>query len=188
MGTRIRPVLTKLDFVRRYEAGEFGNASPTWNTLQDWICDPTPRNGKLYHVRNRVTGARTWYNLNAGDVPKAWCDASGDYGDSNLYISEMAPTHLTLLQGEVRQSERHLDLRYTTVRKPMRDALREEERHAQGIIAVEILRSRLCSNSYDWLTYLLELYPEHIIEFSTYGTYWGTVPFYNTVYWEVRMY
>jgi hypothetical protein len=106
----------------------------------------------------------------------------------NWYCSEMAPTDLTLLQGEVMRGVWGLGLYYTTVAKPMRDALAVQSRTARGIIAMSILQRFMDNNSYEWLQYLLDEYHDHVIEFSTYGQNWGTLPNYNTVFWEVRQY
>lgn len=193
------PVLTKKDFVRRYEAGEFGNHSPTWNTLEGFIVanwqhiDPNQHledaHPSLFHVRNRVAGGKTWYNCAAWYVAEVYrlAELEGIHSDS-LYISAMAPTEQTLFQGEVMRGIWGLELTYTTVAKPMRDALCECTKVARGVIANSLLRHFLCSNSYNWLEVLLDRYPDHAVEFSTYAVEWGTLPCYNTVFWEVRKY
>lgn len=192
-----KPVLSKPDFVQRYARGEFGNAAPTWQTLNEW---QRHRKGlvldrqymlpnRLYHIRNRVAGADTWYNLPADKVEATWDLALyAGYAPEQLYISEMAPTERTLIQGEVQQSIEHLDLLYTTVAKPMRDALRERNLRINGLAAMMVLKNRMCPNSWEWLNLLLERYPDHVVEFSTYSVDWGTVAGYNTVFWEVRNY
>ena len=198
-----KPVLTKKDFVKRYAEGEFGNASPTWDDFASWHRDccyegthsvKKSREG-LYHIRNRVAGAETWYDIPAGapigdsNLWRCWYEvATKKYKPPQLYISMMAPTEKTLFQGEVMRGLWGLELLYTTVAKPMRDALAERCARVRGIIAVTLLKHFLCPNSYEWLQHLLETYPDHVVEFSTYSTNWGTVPGYNTVYWECRKY
>jgi hypothetical protein len=100
----------------------------------------------------------------------------------------MCPTEKTVLQGEVQQSIAHLDLYYSTVAKPMRDALKKEAHQASGVAALVLLKGSLNARSYEWLMYLLEAYPDHVVEFSAFSVEWGTVPGYNTCYWEVRKY
>jgi len=181
------PVLTKKDFVVRYKNGEFGNASPSWNTLQEYkdsgYCDG------LIHIRNRIAGGHTWYDTHPSLVSKVWRTAlEAGYSESDLYISAMAPTEKTIFQGEVQQSPVGLQLYYTTVAKPMRDALKTEAEQIAGLRAVGLLRYYLCPKSYDWINTLLDRYPGHVVEFSTYGVEWGTLPGFNTVFWEVRLY
>jgi len=180
-----KPVLTKRDFVRRYAAGEFGNASPTWDTFEEYWKSCY---AGLVHVRNRVAGAQTWYNVPRHKMRATWEKATSLFSSELLYISAMAPTDRTIIQGEVQRGLWGLDLTYTTVKKPMRDALAEHTEHAQGIVANYLLQSNLCVRSYAWLEFLLEAYPNHVVEFSTYEVEWGTVPGYNTVFWEVRKY
>lgn len=182
------PALTKADFVRRYQRGEFGNASPTWNSYSDWRHDwqPDGWEDRPYHIRAMVAGAPTFYNVPGYRVEDAWKQAKKVGVD--YYISEMAPTEKTLFQGEVRRSINHVDLYYSLLRLPMRDALHRGGRHANGLVAVCLLRSFLCPASYDWLQHLLDRYVGHTVEFSTYEVNWGTLPGYNTVFWEVRNY
>lgn len=186
------PVITKLDFVRRYALGEFGNAAPTWSTLEEYLEGGYPG---LVHLRNRVAGGRTWYDLFGPNALRwAWNQTTERHGvaPEQLYISAMAPTEKTILQGEVQQASGGrcgLELYYSTVRKPMRDALRERAATADGILADSLLRGALCPNSYEWLQELIKRYPAHVVEFSAYSTCWGTLyPRFNTVFWEVRSY
>ena len=181
---KYKAVQTKIDFVRRYEGREFGNMSPTWGSLNEFLRSDYRG---LVHIRNRVAGGLTWYNVRPCEIVDKWYQAVGlTTSPDLLYISAMCPTAKTVFQGEVQQSTEHLDLLYTTVAKPMREALAEYSRAISGIIAVAHLRHYLCANSYDWLMILLERYPHHVIEFSAFSVNWGTIPGYNTVFWEVR--
>lgn len=184
------PVLTKADFVRRYEQGEFGNHSLTWNTLYEWQIDKRVDPLALYHIRNRTPGGPTWYNIHAGSIRDSWNYLTG-YGNINptsLYLSQMAPMHNTLIQGEVMRWTNVLYLTYSLVPLPMREALAQSTKVAEGIIALELLRTFMCPKSYEWLWYLLEEYEDHVVEFTTFNQEWGTVSGFNTVWWEVRKY
>lgn len=178
------PVLTKRDFARRYKHGEFGNASPTWDRLEDVQL----RKNAYYNIRNRVIGGLCVYEIPSHLLKPEWVTACIRCGAANLYISEMAPHDKQLIQGEVRRSERYFDLRYTTVKKPMRDALREQEYYADGVEAVELLKRDMCPNSWEWLNVLFGRYPDHVVEFTSFSCCWGTLPRYNTVFWETRRY
>jgi len=186
-----RPVLSKRDFVRRYAFGEFGNASPTWDTYWDWYSSKHWMTlvGQRYHVRNRVAGGQTWYDVEPRDMVRVWNEAVKKYSGSQLYISAMGPPDSTRkLQGEVQQGIWGLDLYYTTVKKPMRDALREKATMVQGLRAKMLLQRHLDQNSLEWLAHLLKAYRDHVVEFTAYDHCWGTVEGYNTLFWEVRKY
>lgn len=192
-----KPVLTKRDFVRRFNSGEFGNRTVTWNHIDSALLSMSfgdIRETDLIHIRNRIAGGRTWYNVPAkylADVYRNEVLASG-LEPQQVYFAQMAPTARTLIQGELQQADindgRHgLELLYTTVRKPMRDALAESQRFVSGIIARELLRHYMDAGSFDWMNVLLERYPGHVIEFSAYDVRCGTLDM-NTIVWEVRRY
>lgn len=180
-------VPNKQNFVPRYKVGEFGNASPTWNNYEDWVKSGCPK-GK-YHIRNRIAQGNTWYNVDWQDLDLIWGSARNRVGEHNLYISAMAPHHCNVIQGEVWQDTTHLHLTYSVLPDlPMREALKSGLKFIEGLPAVMLLKRSLCANSWDWLNQLLDSYPGHVVEFSTFSCEWGTVPGYNTVWWEVRKY
>jgi len=176
--------------VTRYQKGEFGNAGPTWLTVQDWLDDPqghgtTGWNGpRLFHLRNKVPGGPTFYDLTVNQVLSKVEALQSSISD--FYLSEMAPTSQTLIQGEVKRGLMGLELRYSQERMTMRAALQTSQETTAGLRAVFLLRKYLDASSYDWLMELLDLYQNHIVEFSTYSVCWGTLPNRNTVFWEVR--
>ena len=100
----------------------------------------------------------------------------------------MAPTELTTFQGEARIGPYGLDLTYTTVKKPMRDALKEESHTSVGLTAALRCSVFMNERSSEWFTHLLRAYDDHVVEFSCYSKCWGTIEGYNTVFWEVRKY
>lgn len=186
-----KPVLTKADFVKRYQAGEFGNASPTWEGYAEWRRAQPWKNGigDLYHIRNRVAGGPTFYNVHWQQMEAAWVRACFLQHPRDYYISAMAPTDKTTCQGEVSEGVWGLQLHYSLVpNKPMRAALAEGARDVTGLVASIVLGRFLNDLSYGWLRHLLEEYPSHVVEFSAYSVCWGTVPGHNTVFWEVRKY
>jgi len=179
----MKPVNSKKDFVKRYQANEFGNRSPTWDTVQEFIA-ADPNSSKLYHLRSREVGALTWYNK-----PKITIRQINKLTNlKTYYVSEMAPTEHTLIQGEIQRQTNGLHLRYTTVAKPMRAALLTSQEHVWGLSAKLILQHYLDPRSFEWLGYLLDTYTDHVVEFSTYGINFGTIPRLNTIIWEVRNY
>lgn len=185
------PVKTKTDMVQRYARGEFGNCSPTWNSPSELFTDKPNRRGEdnltLYHIRNRIVGGQTWYNVPRIYLLDKWQEHRLSWPpqpDANFYISEMAPKHL--LNGELMRTHEGLVLFYSTVQKPMRDSLREGGREAKGLTAKFILQHYMNQRSYDWTMLLLDRYPDHVIEFTVVDRCWGTVPGFNTLFWEVR--
>lgn len=181
----MKPVLFKDDFVRRYAAGEFGNHAPTWDTLNEYLKS---KYEGLVHIRNRVKGGPTYYNVSRNNVLSVWVEATKKQPSNTWYISAMAPTEKTVLQGEVQRGVWGLELTYTRVKKPMREALAEATVCASGLSVRMLLTGAMDVWSWEHLEYLLKEYPDHVVEFSVYEEPWGTIPGYNTVFWECRRY
>ena len=191
--TEYPPIRTKTQFVRLYNEGEFGNRSPTWDSPEEFAY---AHGGEidnlrgLYHLRNRVAGGPTKYNVSASSFKTdfLWMTVEKGVLLRDIYVSEMCPTECTLIQGEVMRNERGLYLYYSCVKKPMRDSLREGGREATGLVAKTLLEYYMDVNSYEWLNTLLDRYTGHVVEFTTLSRKWGTVPGYNSLFWEVRKY
>ena len=175
-------VRTKPDFVRRFLKGEFGNKTYNWDTLDEFKA---ANFRGLVHIRNRVAAGASWYDVPSSQVPQRWKQLVKD--PKQHFLASMAPTSKTLFQGEVMQTHEGLYLYYSTLALPMRYALAQQAHTTTGIITSTLLRHYLDANSYDWLQYLLDAYPEHVIEFSTYSERCGTLA-WNTLFWEVRNY
>lgn len=180
----MKPVLTKTDFVSRYSAGEFGNASPTWASVKEFLA--ADYSGGDVHLRNRIAGGQTFYNIPPREVP-ALAVRLSDCIDL-YYVSAMAPSDRTLIQGEVIQSVNYIDLTYNCQPMPMRNGFAIEQKTANGLTAKLLLQQHMNPASFDWLNHLLSEYPGHVVEFSVYDIEWGTLAGYNTVFWEVRLY
>lgn len=185
---------SKAKFVSLYRQGRFGNASPTWDSIDEWWGDKAKRPYARWHFRNRIPGGPTYYDLTMQTAMKAYRLICNQGTLGNFYVSEMAPTHKTILNGEVQARdgvngfEGSWSLMYSPIKATMRESLSILTRHANGLHARMILQSRMDPYSFDWLLGLLEDYPNHIVEFSVYSCDWGTVPGRNTVFWEVRNY
>ncbi len=177
--------MNKIDFVRRYKRGEFGNAAPTWNTFEEYS---NSGHQGLVHFRNRIANGPTWYNVTQEQSRRVWDRVTTSIRPDTLYISAMAPTEKTVFQGEVQRGLWGLDLYYSCLPKTMREALAEDGHDTKGIVAKVMVEQFLDMRSQDWLRHLLDTYSDHVVEFSAYSVEWGTVSGYNTVFWEVRKY
>jgi hypothetical protein len=101
-------------------------------------------------------------------------------------VNEMAPDHALLLQGEV--TEVGWELRYSTVPGlHMREAMLSPDR-AFGLAARLLLQRAMTPSSYSDLLALFDVFPEHVVEFSSYAVLLGDLKGRNTLIWEVRSY
>lgn len=178
------PVLTKVDFVRRYKSGEFGNHSSTWNTVEEWGKCCHSFNDR-FHIRSRLVGGPGTYNVKALAVEWEWSKLKEP---KDSYISSMAPHHKNLIQGELLVDAGWYLTYSDEPDLPMRDALAKSTKTATGIMALALVRSVCNPTSWDWLQVLIERYEGHCIEFSAFRCNWGTIPNENVVWWEIRKY
>jgi hypothetical protein len=180
------PVLTKADFYSRFDAGEFGNHGPMWETWGEYRRSRYPG---LIAIRTRTRGGPCHYDLSFWDAFDKRADLieGCGYCADDLHYSAMCPQDTVLIQGEVCR-EPDLRLYFTRSRLPMREALAKAGEHAHGLKAKMILDRAMNSRSREWLDYLLGTYDGHVVEFSTFSRCWGVLPGHNTVIWEVRRY
>lgn len=180
----IRPVRTKPDFYRRFYAGEFGNHGPIWPTFDAyWDSEYDAP----IAIRTLKPGGPCQYNI-ARKQSREWLQLFNDQGWHELNFSAMAPTEKTVIQGEAQLGLAGLEIFVARVALPMRDALRQAGESYTGASATTLLRSLMDGHGFDWLTYLLDSYEDHVVEFSTFSVSWGVVPGARTVFWEVRSY
>jgi hypothetical protein len=190
------PVLTKTDFVRRFEEGEFGNRSPTWKSLREFYVALEEGVGQpvslkdTFHLRNRIKGGKSWYNVPSIKVLEVANQAikAREATQESLYVAAMCPTSKTTLVGEVFRGVGGLNLSYRTEAVTMRDAMALGFKFEKGYVANVILKTKMDVSSYEWLNYLLDTYEDHVVEFTTLSTCWGLIPRFNTLFWEVRKY
>jgi hypothetical protein len=122
-------------------------------------------------------------DLKAGRLPKG-CSTLSD-----KRFNEGMPDDFLTIQGNV-WYDLGLKMEYSTVPGiGHRDAVRQPNmRTAEGLMATSLLNTYLDPNSRDDLRELFEIYPEAVVEFSTYSKHVGILPLRNTIVWECRQY
>ena len=180
-------IRNKKDFYELYKKRAFGNRALAWDSLEE--LNSSDHTGDIC-IRG-IGMPREWVKYN---VPRKNTQIEIEilkqkkFPIEKLRFNEAMPDHNLLIQGEIRLSHSHIDLTYTTLKKPMNQGLKEEELHTNGLQAIHILKSNFYPSSYADLQVLLEKYPNSVIEFSTYSCQVGEIPGRNTVIWEVRNY
>jgi hypothetical protein len=137
-------------------------------------------------VRSRIPGGRCWYDLSVFEwfieyYQETWFDPKG------YYFNEPIDPRTVTLNAEITRAFGVLELFYATEPMHMRPALREHGRHARGLKALMIMRHCACEKGRETIEDLLELYPDHVIEFTCMSRPYGTLG-WRTVIWEVRNY
>lgn len=187
----VTPVLSKRENWRRASAGLYGNRLRSWDTLEDLRASGWTG---LVTVRTLLGGGGPCVY----DVPVDRVEAVlADLGlpEAAVCFNQGAVDSTVRLQGEylndvVRVDGRTFDaaLRFSTVKLKMRDALRAGERTVYGLAARLALRDAMTPSSWADFEALLEVYPGHVLEVSTYEGTLGDIPGRNAIVWEVRRY
>lgn len=105
-----------------------------------------------------------------------------------IVVSEAAPDEYIVAQGEVCRHIGGLEMRYSTLKTAMRNALPVSQHHASGLRAKMLIEHWMSPSSLNDLNELLDTYPDAVIEFSIYSIELGSCPHRNTLIWEVRNY
>jgi hypothetical protein len=162
--------------------GAFGNSLRTWSTAQAVVESGYTGEiglrsrtiaGPFYHRLPLLTALMIGENLIKTGHPTVYCEAAID---ENI-----------VLQGEICEVGPLLCLTYSTAKVQMRAAMQNPS-YAEGLAAKTILRSYLSPSSYEDLFALLELYPGHTVEFTSFSNFVGELKGRSTCVWETRLY
>ena len=105
-----------------------------------------------------------------------------------ISFSSTPPDDKLKFQGEIMNSAQGLHLLYSTVKKPMNLALKDEEKIISGLSAINFLKENFSCASMEDLRELLRIFPNDVIEFSCYSIELGNIDNRNVIVWEVRGY
>lgn len=168
---------TKTKMYRNLKTGKLGNALKIYNDISN------APNTKRLAVRfmeiasmNRCIPQIYKRDLLASDIDLSKaviCDCPKDLGNC-------------MLNAEVARTHEGINLRYKVGNMVMRQAMNNPER-AIGLKAKIILEYYTDPASYDTIMELLDMYPDHVIEFSVFDK---AIGIFNrpTIIWEVRKY
>jgi len=179
---------TKKDFYLLYNKGLFGNRPLCWNTHKE-LLNSTWRNAVCIRSTKGTARSNTRFDVPFCELEKELEDLRNTgVKDSEMSFNQSMPNDKIIIQAEIKRTQFGLYLLYSTIKKPMNLAFKEEIKHAFGLEALLILQTHLFPQSYSDIMNLLEMFPESVIEFGTYSIHVGDLPGRNTIIWEVRNY
>lgn len=140
-----------------YERKEYGNQLLTWPCFSDYISSGFE--GRVV-IRNKIPGdKRCAYNLTREDAVKLMCEWDPVGAEAHIFkMNESAPDDLLVIQGEVTLETGFMEVRYSTLKKPMRIALAEGQKVVRGLAARVLLRHYLDDLDYETLNEMLDTY------------------------------
>ena len=179
-------VSNKRDFYYLWNNNLLFNKIPTWDSYSSLI--ESGWKGKV-GIRPLTLGKKSQLNVPMNKIDEA-LEKIENEGTQKNNVTFLAgqPDKKILLLGELKRTEQGVYLLYSTIKKPMKDALAENENHAFGLKALIILKHNLCPQSYSDIMTLLDMFPDSSIEFTAYSTNIGLIPGRNTLIWEIRNY
>lgn len=170
--------------------GRFGNTNPRFYNLTDLCSYIREKHCQcLIMVRTTRLFGPCYPNL----TPFIIGDTILELNQKGYRLEELIfDIHMNdddlLLQGYVMESPQGLLLDYSKVPGLlMRESMKNPE-HAVGLKSKLIMQHFLDPSSYDDIMSLLEDFPEHVVEFTTYKNDVGDCHRRNTIIWEVRNY
>ncbi len=170
-----------------YNQGLLFNRLNVWNSVKELL-----NSGYKGTVSIRYKGGSRGSGFYAYSVPvsevrkvvEEW--KSKGALEERIVFNESAPDEYLTIQGEITYNPQ-LELFYSTEKKKMNEALKNGI-SASGLKARIMLKHYMDPMSYADTMALLEMFPEHVIEFSTYSINLGIIPHRNTIIWEIRKY
>jgi len=179
---------SKKDFYSLYNKGFFGNRPLCWNTHKE-LLESSWRQPVCIRSTKGTARSNTRFDVPFCDLEKELEDLRNTgVKDSEMSFNQSMPNEKIVIQAEIKRTELGLYLLYSTIKKPMNLAFKEEIKHAFGLEALLILQTHLFPQSYSDIMDLLDIFPESVIEFGTYSVLVGDLPARNTIIWEVRNY
>jgi hypothetical protein len=184
---------SKRKFFSLWEAGLLGNRTNIWR-------DPNQAYAEAFIKRNLVdvgfreirkagsTGAGAWCKATRGafwETVRVW-QALG----RQFIMDDGVPNEKQTLMGEIVRTERGMEGFITLATPlPMRPAMAAGLFKPRGYLETRLLLERFMDpSSRDDLDAILEMYPDHVVEFSCFSVNVGIFPRRNTMFWEVRLY
>jgi hypothetical protein len=186
-------IRSKRKFFELWEAGVLGNRTRLWR-------DP----GIAYiaafqDLKLKDVGFRELRKLGSSGAG-AWCKATKDQfwptvrewqqAGRSFVMDDGVPSEKQTLMGEIVRTERGMEGFLTLATPlPMRPAMAADLLKPRGYLETRLLLEKYMDpSSRDDLDMILELFPNHAVEFSCFSVNVGAFPRRNTMFWEVRLY
>jgi hypothetical protein len=182
------PITNRKENFEAYQLNKFGNKLRLWTGLDEFR--KSNYNGSVtfryYAINNGGSSNFTKYDVTDYEKQiKEFTELGAE--PKRMIFNESAPDKFLTIQGELTHDYNGYQLFYSTDKGKMRDCLKNGKT-LTGLAVKLLLQQHLNSNSFSDIMELIELYPNHVIEFSTYSINLGDCPRRNTIIWEVRRY
>jgi hypothetical protein len=180
-------IRSKRQFYRLWEDGALGNRTQIFRTLEEAMSSGVQEVG----FRAQGAGGGAWEKAKTRDeVPAIFArwKASG----RTFIMDDGVPNDRTTMQGEIVRTTASLEgfiaVAATRGLPPMRQSIAAGMHRSYSWLQVRMLMAKFMDDpSRDDIDALLDLYPDHAIEFACFDCKVGNLR-RNTIIWEVRLY
>lgn len=175
-------VETKAQMMDLLMQGAFGNTTRVWESIPAYLQSDFEGTVAL---RSLIPGGKMYPTLAREDIEGLLIGYEALFPD--YYVQEVVDASHYTFAGELKRDGVGYFLQSTTVKKPMREALRKQS-HAYGNLCTLMVLDHYCEpEDKEHLMHLLDEYPEHVIEFTCLDIPAGLLN-RRMIVWEVRAY
>lgn len=164
--------------------GRLGNYVETWDSVPKAIVAGAFVNDGTVMIRSMVPNGPNKANLEAGSALEfqyeLFCKGV------EFVVQPMLNDQWRTVQGELIY-EPDLKMWWSTMKRPMRQALREEPRWSNGAETMSVLAHYMDASSFADVFEIMDKYPNAVVEFGCFDRGVGVLR-RNTIIWEVREY
>lgn len=176
-------IKNKTQMYEMLRQGKLGNTLRTWVSEEDYLASGFRGRTSL---RCRQPGVTFRHGLTHEEALREGRLCFEGCAPEDFIYCEAAPDWECVFQGEVQRGLYGVDLFWSTDKSNHRVAMRGA-RQTHGVAAITLLQHYLDPQDFDDLMALLDLYEDHVIEFSVFRNPLGC--FNRTcVIWECRFY
>lgn len=184
-------IKTKTKMYQLLRQGEFGNIFKNYTSVKEVMNSDLKQISVRYSDRSK--SGTTFFEVTTKDKlreviqkfvrrgadPAKICFNNGDFSLQDKIV----------IQGELCNIDGMLELAFSTrAGITLREAVNRGLKRTNGLAVKLMLQHYMWPSDYDWIFELLDQYPDHVIEFSTFSIPVGTIRNRCTVIWEVRKY
>ena len=178
-------VTCKAQFFKLWKDGVLGNRTNLWDNAEEAYQSGIPEIGFREIGKS---GGGAWCKVPRDQVFATVLDWKTK--GRKFIMDDGCPEDKRTFQGEVCRAIRGLEgFLDTTAKLPMRQAIAAGHMKSYGYCMTKVLLDKfLDPSSRDDLDMLLELFPGHTIELTSFSVDVGVFPNRNSIFWETRLY
>lgn len=182
---------SKTKMYRLLRQGEFGNTFKNYTSVREVMNSDLKQISVRYSDRSK--NGKSFFEVtdkeHLNSVIEKFVKNGAERGKICFNNGDFSLQKKIVIQGELCEIDGMLELAFSTREGiTLREATNRGLKRTCGLTVKYMLQHYLWPSDYDWLFELLDKYPGHVIEFTTFSIPVGVIRNRCTVIWEVRKY